>query len=624
MNEHNTFDELHQLGIKAWDNQNYSEAALYLVKAREIDPEHIQNLITLSCVYRDLQQFEESIEVLDLVEKLSGNDNPVLALRGKLAFEQGQTKNAIGFYKRQIELNPNFEQTRHWLCEAYKKLKIEDSSYRPQLSACFIVKNEEDCLGQALANVSPHVEEIIVVDTGSTDDTVKIAEKYNSKVHQIEWRNDFSWARNQSLKHATQEWVIVLDADEMISDEDWKKIKELIFRKDADEAFLIQTTYTDRSLLFNWKINDLNVPESEGYSGYFESPLVRLFRNSPDIYFQGAVHENIKIINPQYKALTPPIRIHHYGKSRSEERMNEKSELYYQIGKKKLDEMPNNSHAVYEMAVQLWEMDRREEAEQYFEKAIEMDPGHENAGILYGCYLHQNGRYGESLENFIRVIENNPNNSEVHFYVSSVLIDLKKFDFALEMLRKAQELGFNNEVSILVNQGVIYANLKMYDEAAAAYDKALSINDKAIMALTNYIVLERERGNNEAAIKHIKTIFSIGQGVVYAHKYYGEVLFEEGKHDEALEQFLLAHESCHYEETVIGQVIIAAHLLDKESVVKEFEKKLVEFSMSPNFKNILKKLESVYEMRKDKAGLKRLAQMVQQLQPGKQRGDQLA
>ena len=81
-------------------------------------------------------------------------------------------------------------------------------------------------MAKTLPSNSKLADELIIVDTGSTDNTVAIAQKFNAKIFHFNWINDFSAARNESLKWATSDWIITLDADEIIREEDHKKIKE--------------------------------------------------------------------------------------------------------------------------------------------------------------------------------------------------------------------------------------------------------------------------------------------------------------------------------------------------------------------------------------------------------------
>ena len=78
-----------------------------------------------------------------------------------------------------------------------------------RISACYIVKNEAARLSRSLASLSGAVDEIVVVDSGSTDDTVRIAEEFGAQVFQSPWRDDFSAARNVSLSKATGDWILV-------------------------------------------------------------------------------------------------------------------------------------------------------------------------------------------------------------------------------------------------------------------------------------------------------------------------------------------------------------------------------------------------------------------------------
>ncbi len=97
-----------------------------------------------------------------------------------------------------------------------------------QVSLCMIVKNEEDYLPQCLESIKDIVDEIIIVDTGSTDKTVKIAESYGAKVYYFKWNNNFSEARNESLKYATKDWILILDADDELHSEYQENLKLLL------------------------------------------------------------------------------------------------------------------------------------------------------------------------------------------------------------------------------------------------------------------------------------------------------------------------------------------------------------------------------------------------------------
>lgn len=163
----------------------------------------------------------------------------------------------------------------------------------PTLSLCMIVKNEERFLARCLASVKDYVDEIIVVDTGSTDKTAEIAKRYNAKVYYHKWQNHFSRARNLSLRYATCDWVLVMDADEEIEKKDVLKLKEVIKANDKDVLY---------------------VPVINRKSGGVKSESLiyteRLYRNHLGFHYTGPVHN---LLNHNGKIKRENIRLYHYG-----------------------------------------------------------------------------------------------------------------------------------------------------------------------------------------------------------------------------------------------------------------------------------------------------------------------
>ncbi|WP_233476275.1 glycosyltransferase family 2 protein [Paenibacillus sonchi] len=103
-----------------------------------------------------------------------------------------------------------------------------------------IVKDEEALLSRCLESVKGIADEIIIVDTGSTDRTKQIAENYGAKIYDYVWSNDFAAARNESLRHAAGKWILVLDADEYLGSNDHSKWIEFL-QKEKPQAHLAYT-----------------------------------------------------------------------------------------------------------------------------------------------------------------------------------------------------------------------------------------------------------------------------------------------------------------------------------------------------------------------------------------------
>lgn len=139
-----------------------------------------------------------------------------------------------------------------------------------KISLCMIVKNEETTLPKCLGSVKNFVDEIVVLDTGSTDKTPEIARQFGAKVNYFTWNNNFSTARNQALKYVTGDWILVLDADETLTPEIIPLLKSVINK----EEYLV--------------INLVRQEVGSTQSPY--SLVSRLFRNHPDIYFDRPYH----------------------------------------------------------------------------------------------------------------------------------------------------------------------------------------------------------------------------------------------------------------------------------------------------------------------------------------------
>ncbi len=103
----------------------------------------------------------------------------------------------------------------------------DDQQLPEGISLCMIVKNEERFLAECLESVKGVVDEINIIDTGSTDRTVEIARSYGANVDFREWRNDFAWARNEAIQMATRRWTLILDADEELERESRNLVNSL-------------------------------------------------------------------------------------------------------------------------------------------------------------------------------------------------------------------------------------------------------------------------------------------------------------------------------------------------------------------------------------------------------------
>ncbi len=230
------------------------------------------------------------------------------------------------------------------------------------MTLCMVVKNEEVFLTKCLQSVKGLVEEIVVVDTGSTDRTVEIANRFGARVIVEPWENDFSKPLNRALREASGEWILRLDGDEELYPEDRGKVRSLLNKETA--AYVVQIVNL---------MNERNVEEEE------VSSFVRLFRNNPNYRFEGMIHEQIvpSIIrdNPQAVIQYVPIRIRHYGYLKEVSNSKNKDDRNLELTLQALRQEPDNAYMHYYLGMEYRRRQHRVAAIQAFDDALKsIDP----------------------------------------------------------------------------------------------------------------------------------------------------------------------------------------------------------------------------------------------------------
>lgn len=173
-----------------------------------------------------------------------------------------------------------------------------------------IVKDEEKHLFDCLKSVKDITDEIIIVDTGSSDRTIEIAESFGAKIFQFNWINDFSAARNFALSKSTGDWILYLDADETLDPGSKEKLKDIC-----------KTNYNHGVRCKIYNVDDINKkPKLQSYT--------RLFKNSSGIEFRGKAHEQIdaSLIEKNYKIIDSDILIYHFGYNIPKQAIKEKAQ----------------------------------------------------------------------------------------------------------------------------------------------------------------------------------------------------------------------------------------------------------------------------------------------------------
>lgn len=229
---------------------------------------------------------------------------------------------------------------------------IQKSGQDVFISACMMVKNEEEMLPRCLESIKSLVDEIIIVDTGSTDKTVDIAQSYGASVYFHPWQNDFSLHRNQSISYAQGEWIFIIDADE-----------ELKFNNASTEVIRewLRTMPSDS--------NAAAIPLRDIQQGQvvMKFNTARFFRKGK-VKYEGSVHNQPQIHGVGY--LCPHMFINHYGYDLSSEKMAKKEERTKGLLLKRIKDNPKDYMAYFYLCQICATRGHREECVQYGEEYV--------------------------------------------------------------------------------------------------------------------------------------------------------------------------------------------------------------------------------------------------------------
>jgi len=207
-------------------------------------------------------------------------------------FEQGNFKLSKNYAEEMLKGDKDSQDAKFLIEQAQEALQSKNDK-RPLLSLCMIVKNEEQNIGECLKSAKGLADEIIVVDTGSSDNTIEIAKSYGAKIEHFEWRKDFSAARNYSISKATCRWIIWLDADDRLPEKTDKELRKILSKEKPNKVFYLEV--------------------SDGRGTKFLQ--IRVFPNKEQIKFEGRIHEQIlpSIRKLGFSEVKLPLEIVHTG-----------------------------------------------------------------------------------------------------------------------------------------------------------------------------------------------------------------------------------------------------------------------------------------------------------------------
>ncbi len=394
------------------------------------------------------------------------------------------------------------------------------------LSACLIVKNEEHRLPQCLDSLRSLVDEIIVVDTGSSDRTVAIAKKYQARVFYFAWCDDFSQARNYAIAQAKGKWILVIDADEVLEQSAIATLQEVMQRDDCLAVNLLRT-----------EIGATQAPYSL---------VLRLFRNHLAILFTGIYHESIdqSVIalqsqEPHWQVLNVEVPVLlHYGYMDSEIQLKHKYKFAKQLMHKHLEAFPNDSYMLNKLGALYISGQERKVGIELLNKGLSLSTDNDQQDLT---------RY------------------ELHFHLGlaheySGDLELAKNAYIQAIALEIPELA---KLAAYLNLGNIYQELNQ-KEAIAYFEKVTQIAPNFAQGHFNYGIALKTVGHFADAIAAYQKAIFLEPNFAEAHQNLGVVLMKVGYLPEAIAAFTTAiqlHEQQHNYQ--------AAEIL--RSALKEFQ-----------------------------------------------------
>ena len=405
----------YKLGLTLSEMKIYDEAIKFFEMGLQINPTDFACLIGIANTAILIKDYGLATNFLNEIQKIYPNEPLVNDLLNKV-------QNKIGNLKQNVPTTNEESDTS-------QNQYIQEK--KPLLTVSMIVKNEEGFIEGCLQSISGVADEIVIVDTGSTDKTIEIARKYTDKIFEIEWKDDFAYARNESLRHSTGEWILYLDADERLA----------ISNKSAFINFLKNLPDDIGGIYCLIESNHRNF---DGDSEIHRGGYPRLFRNLgyPNIYFRGRVHEQISpsILDQGKSFINSDIVIEHLGYNQSRAVMETKIKRNYKLLLQHVNEEPTNGYAWYQLGQTLAQMRLVKEAEDAVRMAIQC--GNLSKSVLASAtstlaqIMGNKKNFSEALYWSEESLKNAPDQIFALHLKAFALLYLNRFDESLEAFQE--------------------------------------------------------------------------------------------------------------------------------------------------------------------------------------------
>lgn len=394
------------------------------------------------------------------------------------------------------------------------------------LTLALIVKNEARMLPGLLEDTR-FAETVLVLDTGSTDETVDLARRAGAEVHRRPWPGGFAAARNLAIGLCRTPWVLMLDADERLEPSGIASIRRAIQTEAAQVFRLTQRTYSDDDALIEWQPCSPG-GAARGASGFFDVALGRLFRRRQELRFEGRIHE---LIEPSAKrAGLPvadlPVLMHHYREAQSSAHKAEKARLYLQLSREKHLEAPGPQSAL-ELAMASSSVGGHEEAAEAL-RPFKDHPGASRVREYLALAWLALGRN----EDVASLEVASGDSGRMAGLVGKALSNLGLYEAAQEKLHLALDdpsAAYPAEVDL----GVLGLRTGDLAFAEAHLEAARTLHPKGDLPWLNLGLLRKRQGRLEEATRALETAGQLHGSRWQTHAELAALAFEQGRYEEA-------------------------------------------------------------------------------------------
>ena len=362
----------------------------------------------------------------------------------------------------------------------------------PSVGLSMIVKNGENTIRPCLESVRGVVEQIVIADTGCTDNTCDIAREFGASIISVPWENDFAKARNAALEPVRTDWVLVLDADEELDRDGARNIPQLLDAAEVGGYVTPIRNYVGARFSRAWDRtsvpNDGRHPRAKDAPAYFTHENCRFFRRHPNIYFTGRVHE---LVEKQVSALglklgSANFYIHHFGQLAEAQVKDHKAVFYRELLRLRVQEHPDDAQAWVLLGLQEYEC--------------------RNDAL-------------EGLRCFARCLALAPGMAEAWLFTGMIFVDLGKYEEALTALKQDRREGKTKGTSLREQlRGDALQSLGRFREARLAYRRALEwtgVDDPLLESKLGYT--EVKAGQKKAGLARLRRAARAVPGMFAIH-----------------------------------------------------------------------------------------------------------